>query len=67
MIAAPAPWRERATSSPTKSIAMTPIAVPSVKRLIEITKTTRADIRCRRKPVVGMTIAIASMKEEDTH
>ncbi len=66
-IAVPAAWITRAPSSTGKLGAMTASAVPARNSAIARRNTERTDRRVMRKPVVGMTTAMVSMKPVESH
>ena len=67
MIAVPEAWTTRPSSSTPKPGAIAEMAVPRLNRLIAVMKTGRVLKRCSRKPVIGMTTAIVSMKPVVSH
>lgn len=60
-------WITRAPSSTEKVGASIAITVPARNRPIATVNTCRTDSRFMRKPVVGMTTAIVSMKPVESH
>ena len=67
MIAVPLACTTRPTSSTSNPGAIAAIAVPRLNRLIARMNTVRVLRRCMRKPVVGITMAMVSMKAVDSH
>lgn len=66
-MAVPAAWTTRAASSTGKVGASMAIAVPTRNSSIAVMNTARTDSRFMRKPVVGMTTAMVSMKPVESH
>ena len=67
MMAVPTAWMMRPASSTSKPGARAATRVPVVNAPIAVANTARRSSRCRNQPVVGMTIAMVSMKPVDSH
>ena len=67
MIAVPDAWTIRPSSSTQKPGASPASRVPALNRPSAAPYTVRVENRCSRKPVVGMTTAMVSMKAVVSH
>lgn len=67
MMPVPPAWTTRPTRSIPNPGASRQMSVPALKRIIAVRKICRVVNRCSRKPVVGMTTAIVSMKALVSH
>ncbi len=67
MMAVPPAWTIRASRRISNPGASAASSVPPENRPMASIKTARVDSRCRMKPVVGITMAIVSIKPVDSH